>query len=197
MRKLIVFLGLLPGFAFAGYTGTVNHGSFFKKKEKCEAVLSEPCIQVSANIDRETHDLSDVEVDDYSKPVYAAKRQSVACSGKDDCLEKIDVLVDVLEPETGETVKQYYCTDFGFSPIISVGLDEVYCTKQTGWAKKLVKKWIKNQAKHDAKEVAKLDEKNKFQKIKDDISKDWNGLNDNQKLEALRKALKRLYQIQE
>lgn len=165
MKILILILAafLTCCFANANFIAISEIGKpsepVFAKLKNCVKQGKGACIDISdKNI--AYHDVKNVEVDDYSKPVYDAKRQVTACSGRKDCIEKLNVQVEVAHPKAGQdipdtdpvmqypdTVTQTYCTDYGYQAYIAEGFTEVYCTKWLRWAKKIEKRLVENASK--------------------------------------------------
>lgn len=124
----------------------------------CLAQNKGPCVDVTKkNI--AYHEVKDVEVDDYNmaNAVFAAEEQNTPCADKNACLALMATRVKVAHPQAGEDipdsnpvqqypaeVSQYFCTMFGYYPVVPPEYDRVYCTKFIRWGKKTVKQVVEN-----------------------------------------------------
>jgi hypothetical protein len=129
----------------------------FRKKADCEAFYSEDCFDITSK-DLAYYDANDYEVDDYSKPKYAAKKKVQSCSDAESCFGLIQTVDDVM-----------YCASEGegYFAIVAEDYSEVYCTKITGYDKKTIYKLEENAEKKAAKEAADLAETQAKQAKKD------------------------------
>lgn len=140
-----------PAFLSETGIGRANQGeggyTVYRRQNDCESRESEPCYDV-ANAPPQTHSIQTVMEDDTSNPIYARKSKITSCSGRDDCFTKMAGLC-AHEPE-------------GSFSVVSEAMDEVYCTRITGYnqvpAKKLLEdtgllaaKVAREQALSDAK----------------------------------------------
>ena len=146
----------------------------FTKKGLCTQGDKYVCHDAAACA-KEECDITSVEVDDYEKPTYEAAKKVVSCDGETDCKKIM----------TAE-----YCKSLGleYAVYASKDWDEVYCTRQTGYAKKMVRKPIQNLSKKQARDSAKADKAQKKADRKA-LMEQCKQLDDNATLEQLRPCL--------
>lgn len=116
-------------------------------KTVCEAKEGQECFDMEGK-DGDITEVSVVQVDDLSKPIYAAKSEIEVCAGFDDCFAKQSAKV---------------CPDLKF---INAEYTEVYCTSLTGYQKKDQKVLVENPTKK-ANKADKADKKDKIDKLAD------------------------------
>lgn len=158
-----------------------ENGRSFLLKSRCEKVSGETCYKVPKNYDCNYFRVSNVSVDDFSKPVFS-KNEIEACSGEADCQSKIAAKT---------------CSDTSEKALIGEGYTEVYCSKKTGFAQKLVPKAKKDlalKASYDALITSeKADAKAKRDEVKALKAKLRNGdLTDNEIKKVLRFLLRNI-----
>lgn len=153
-------------------------------KKKCELMYGEPCIGIPFNYNPSIHELIDERVADLSKPIYEAKSNVVTCSAEADnpLTEEVDESLSQQEDCIAKESNLTCNVDEGYFKVRVADNSEVYCTKISGYEKKLTgnKVIVANEAKKalwDAAQSLEKDKKNKVRNGKKRRSKCQDALN--------------------
>jgi hypothetical protein len=163
MKYLILFLSFNL-FATVNYVPEVKNNTTYFLQETCEKETSQKCYPFDVKKDVEVMLVKEINVDDYSKPIYAAKTDVTPCRiykdyidptteevQKDDC--RLLVAYDEKEPTL--------CTDKTYYPLYAEkekDVYEAYCTKLVAYEQKIVKQLVEDATLKAAKELKELED---------------------------------------
>jgi hypothetical protein len=164
MKYLILCLGFLL-ISATNYIPENKGNVTYWLQEDCEKQSGQRCYPFDSSEDLEIMLVKQIEIDDYDKPIYAARTNETDCKlyetqeyPIDDC-RAITQKVDIGIPEIPDYV-YLLCTDKSYFAIFALksdfGLGEgyfAYCTKITGYQKKTIKTLVENSQLKADKEV--------------------------------------------
>lgn len=125
----------------SGGSGPITN---YPSKSVCESTTGEECFVTK---DVEVKKFIDVEEDDTTKPIYSAKTKVSPCAGAADCYAVMGEDYCDTEPE-------------GYRSYINEEYTEVYCSKITGFNKKIVIKLVEDEVKRTQRDQAVIDRQN-------------------------------------
>ena len=211
----IIILFLCHGFSFCAENWMSqsdivkkNQGlrgiSVYQDQGRCQTEKSEVCYQIdscSPSFCKPT----DVEVDDTDKPIWATPENVQNCTTVELCQSLIDTKeidnpsYNPEDPESPAKIWQFYCTnqESGYIPFYKAKgeIFEAYCTKITGYEKKIIQELREDATLKEAYLLAKA---NKEQLETDEINAlkgardNWDSLDTTGKMLAIKKLFKRL-----
>jgi hypothetical protein len=161
MKYLILFLSFNV-FAMTNYVPEDKSIGAFSNKETCEKISNKECYPFNVQTDNpEIMLVKEIEVNDYSRPIYATKTDVTPCKiykdyidptteevQKDDC--RLLVAYDEKEPTL--------CTDKTYYPLYAEkekDVYEAYCTKLLGYEQKIEKRLLEDATLKAAKDAEK------------------------------------------